>query len=232
MKVIIDNFLVMILLKKNPYSYPAMLKLEGRRCVIVGGGRVAARKLASLGEAGADLTAVAPEFCSQLTEAAAKYRCRLVRDVYRRSYLENAFIVIAATDSAAVNRQVSADAPCLCNNVTEPELSSFTVPSAITEGRMLFTVATGGVPAYTRLLKSYLQQKITPAFSDFNEFLHEQRAAVKDIPSSPTDRTAFWRGVLTQDILNLLEAGHTAKAKEKILNAVNSFRAQSQNSSR
>ncbi len=232
MKVIIDNFLVMILLKKNLYNYPVMLKLQGRSCVIIGGGQVAARKLASLGEAGAKITAVAPEFCSLLLEEARRYNCRLVQDVYRPSYLQGAFIVIAATDSMEVNRQVTADAPALCNNITEPELSSFTVPSLIREGRMLFTVATGGVPAYTRLLKSYLQQKITPAFSEFNEFLYEQRAAVKSIPSAPRERTAFWRGVLTQEILNLLEAGHTAEAKEKILNAVNSFRAQSQNSSR
>ena len=218
------------MLIKNAFQYPAMLKVQGRRCVIIGGGTVAARKLQTLLDARACVTVVAPEFCKAITNK--KTVCTLVADTYKPEYLAGAFVVIAATNSFAVNRQIAQDAPCLVNNITEPELSNFTVPASITEGSITLALATGGMPAFTRLLKSQLAQIVTPELADFNDFLLLQRDVVKATATSSEARTAFWRSVLNKQLLNLVMAGETAKAKEKLSDAVNSFRAQSQNSTR
>lgn len=218
------------MLIKNEFHYPAMLRVAGKRCVIIGGGTVAARKLGSLLEAGANVTVIAPAFCEAVQRHSQE--ATLITDSYRPQYLQAAFVVIAATNDKAVNRQVTADAPCLVNNITEPELSNFTVPSAIREGDITLALATGGMPAFTRLLKKQLAQLVTPALADFNDFLLSQRDVVKMTDSTSEERTAFWRSVLTQDLLNLLMAGEAAKAKEKVLDAVNSFRTQPQDSSR
>lgn len=218
------------MLNKNNFQYSVMLNLKGKNCVIIGGGGVAARKLITLGEAGAKITIVAPAFCQEALNAAQKYCCNIIKDVYHPAHIADAFITIAATDSKAVNREISQNAPFLVNNITEPELSNFTVPASLEIGSLKLTIATGGIPAYTRFLKSFLQQKLTPAFAEFNEFLKEQRDQVKNIPSTPSERTAFWRKTLNQEILNLLEANDIFQAKEKVRYAVNSFRAQSQNS--
>lgn len=216
----------------NNFRYPAMLRLQNRQCVIIGGGQVAARKLSTLCQAGAKVTVVAPQFCALLLEKAQKFSCTLIRESYKKDFLTNAFIVIAATDNAAINRQITAEAPCLCNNITEPELSNFTVPASFTEGNISVALATGGMPAFTRILKQRLQQVITPEIADFNEFLHKQRLVVQQIPSTPEQRTAFWRQTLTDHIVNLVAADNAAQAKENILDAISSFRTQSQNSSR
>ena len=118
------------------------------------------------------------------------------------------------------------------NNITEPELSNFTVPSSISEGSITIALATGGMPAFTRLLKTQLAQFITPELADFNDFLREQRDVVKAITPDSKAHTAFWRSVLNKALLNQVMAGETAKAKEKVLDAVNSFRSQSQDSPR
>ena len=220
------------MLIENNFHYPVILKLTGKKCVIIGGGEVAARKLNTLCEAGAEVTVVAPEFCALLQNAAAKHHCQLVQDYYQTQYLQQAFVVIAATNNAMVNRQVTADAPVLCNNITEPELSNFTVPSSFTQGDITVALATGGMPAFTRILKEKLQQVITPDIAAFNEFLREQRLIVQQIPSTPAQRTALWRQILTEEIINLVAAGHAAQAKENILDAISSFRSQSQNSPR
>ena len=220
------------MLIKNRFHYPAILKLEGKKCVIIGGGQVAARKLATLCEAGALVTVVAPEFCDLLLETAAKHHCQLVKDYYQAQYLQQAFIVIAATNDAAINRQVTAEAPMLCNNITEPELSNFTVPSSFSQGDITVALATGGMPAFTRVLKKKLQQVISLDIANFNEFLRQQRLVVQQIPSTTAQRTAFWRQILTEDIINLVAAGHAAQAKENILDAISSFRSQSQNGPR
>ncbi|MDY4920182.1 MAG: bifunctional precorrin-2 dehydrogenase/sirohydrochlorin ferrochelatase [Phascolarctobacterium sp.] len=218
------------MLIKNYFHYPAFLAIEGKSCVIIGGGQVAARKLQTLCEAGAKVTVIAPDFCTALQNIALKFHSQMISATYDSSYLQGAFITIAATNDKAINRQITEDAPLLCNNITEPELSNFIVPSAIKQGNITLALATGGMPAFTRLLKQRLQHVITPEIADFNEFLRKQRLEVQQIPSTPEARTAFWRKTLTEDLINLVAAGHAAQAKENILDAINSFRTQSQNS--
>ena len=69
-----------LMLIENNFHYPAILKLKGKKCVIVGGGQVAARKLVTLCEAGAEVTVVAPELCAELLKEAEKYSCQLIKD--------------------------------------------------------------------------------------------------------------------------------------------------------
>ena len=218
------------MLIENHFHYPAMLRVANKRCVIIGGGTVAARKLQTLLNAGADVTVIAPVFCEQIQALANA--CTLITDSYKPKYLQNAFVVIAATNNNTVNKQITFDAPCLVNNITEPELSNFTVPSSISTGSITVSLATGGMPAFTRLLKTRLQQFVTPELADFNDFLLTQRNVVKETPTTSEARTKFWRSVLNEALLNLLMAGKTAEAKEKVLDAVNSFRTQPQNSTR
>ncbi len=218
--------------KGRLFTYPTMLNLTGKKCVIIGGGSVAERKLHSLLQAGASVTVIAPQFTTGIEEATRQTHCTLIAKTYQPQQLDNAFLVIAATDSKVINREVTRQAPFLCNNVTEPELGNFTVPASLVKENITLTIATGGMPAYTRLLKKYLDNKLTPAMVEFNDFLQEIRQEVQKLPSTPATRTSFWRQALTEEIINLLEENNYTAAKEKIIHAVNCFRSQSQNRSR
>lgn len=220
------------MLIENDFHYPVMLNITGKHCTIIGGGTVAARKLRSLAEAGALVTVVAPEMCEEVRRLAQAYACTLIEATYAPRYLQNAFITIAATDSKEINRQVCADAPLLCNNITEPELSSFSVPASFSQGDITVALATGGMPAFTRLLKQRLQGLITPEMADFNEFLRQKRLEVLRIPSTHAQRAAFWRACLTEDVINLVATNAVAQAKEQISDAISSFRTQSQDGTR
>lgn len=216
--------------EENKFIYPAMLSLTNKKCVVVGGGTVALRKTKTLIEAGAKVTLIAPNFASEILDLASLLT--LVQRNYENDDLQGAFLVVAATDSFEVNRQVTEAATCLVNNITEPELSNFIVPSSFSKGDIQISIATGGVPAFTRKLKQYLQGKLPESFAEFNEFLQEQRNVVKSIPSSSAERTAFWRDALNEEVFDLLEQGKTLLAKEIFLHAVDRFRAESQDSSR
>ncbi len=220
------------MLIENHFNYPIMLNLHQKRCVVVGGGTVAARKLQTLLQAGAQVTVVAPQFSDEVLAAVQDSNVILEEKKYEKRQLQDAFLVIAATDSKEINRQITADAPFLCNNITEPQLGNFSVPAHITQGDITLALATGGMPAFTRLLKQHLSTILTADLDAFNSFLLEQRELVKSIPSTPKARTAFWRQTLTINLLNLVLAGDLASAKEKIVDAISSFRTQSQNSSR
>lgn len=218
-------------MKPLEFTYPAMLKLKGRKCVIIGGGTVAARKLTSLLASGAQVSCVALDFTQELLDAAGT-KVELIRASYDSTYIKDAFIAVAATSDKDVNRRITQDAPFLVNNITEPDLSNFIVPSSFTRGSITVAVATGGMPAFTRQLKQLLLETVTPELSEFNAFLYKTREEVKSVASAPKERGAFWRSVLTEDLLKEAAAGDVSKAKEKILDAVSSFRAKSQDSSR
>ncbi len=199
------------------FNYPVMLSLAGKKCVVVGAGATAARKINTLRRAGALVTIVAPEFAEEFKG------CTLIKDVYKKEYLENAFLTVAATDDAAVNRRVTKDAPFLVNNVSEPRNGNFIVPASFTEGKIKVAISTG-MPAYSRALKNLIHERLRIDFAAFNDILIEERKKVKKILPDHRARVAFWRKTLNKDVMKLLEDGEIDLAKEKISRAVNSIR--------
>ena len=205
-------------MEENLFRYPAMLNLNGKRCAVIGGGKVALRKTRTLVAAGANVTVIAPAADENLTALAADGKIKLV--------LRNCFLVVAATDSAALNRQIAAEAHCLVNVVTEPELGNFSVQAQSTSGRLSFTAFGGGLPAYTALLARDIARIYGDDFAEFAEFLHEARTRLQQSGLTPKERTAFWRKQLTEEAIGLLHEGRLNTLKERINNAIDSFRAE------
>ena len=219
-------------MQQNSFSYPAMLDLKNKKCVIIGGGKVAIRKALLLIEAGADLTVIAPEADPQLLTLAKTGLLRLELRAYTDNDLLDTFVTVAATNDFHINRKIAAAAPCLCNVVTEPSLGNFSVPSTVKNGALIFTISTGGMPALTRILAQDLRAYYGSDFAEFNEFLQQLRQELKAVDTTPEKRTAFWRQTLTQSVIDLLHAGKLDQAKEIITDAANRFRLESQNSPR
>src|ERR1700723_2987966 len=113
--------------------YPVNLVLEGRRCVVVGGGAVAARKVEGLVAAGAEVVVIAPEIGAPIRERGGT----VVQRSYRLGDLDGAWLAIVATDDPAVNRLVRADgdaAGVWINAADDPTACSFTLPAVVRRG--------------------------------------------------------------------------------------------------
>src|SRR5579859_253481 len=124
--------------------YPVDLVVEGRRCVVVGGGSVAARKVEGLVAAGAEVIVVAPEVHESIR---AQHGVVVEQRAYRRGDLDGAWLAIAATDDPEVNGQVHADgeaAHLWVNAVDDPPSCSFTLPAVLRQGPVQVTVSTSG----------------------------------------------------------------------------------------
>ncbi len=134
--------------------YPIYLDVKDKKCVIVGGGKVAYRKVCSLKEAGAEVVVVSPETCPEM---ANEEGLTLVKKNYDESVLDGALLVIAATDNEEVNKKVVADAKkrnIIVNVVDRPELCSFIVPSTINRGDLCISISTGGAsPAVSKSVR-------------------------------------------------------------------------------
>jgi len=127
--------------------YPVNLELRGRRVVIVGGGRVAARKALRLVAAGARLSVVAPRLEGRLAALAASGSLVHLERPYLPGDLDGALLAFAATDDAAVNRAVAAEARergILVDLVDAPREGDFTTPALLARGDLLITASTGG----------------------------------------------------------------------------------------
>ncbi len=219
-------------MKEAMFSYPVQLRVKGRRCAVVGAGSVAYRKAKGLAAQGADVTVIAPECCPDVQALICRQQVKWIADRYRPEYIDGAFLVFAATDSDAVNRQVVEDAPGLVSSATAPETGDFSLPAVCRKGPVAFTVSAGGHAGYARLLKSWLMKRFPEEAAAFGAYLLDVRQRLLETKSTPKERTAFWRNVLNDELMDLLERHRIEEAREQIEHAVDCFRTESSNRSR
>ena len=154
-----------------PSYYPVFLNLKGKKCIVVGGGRVAGRKVLSLLKSGADITVISPELTKRLKKESVNRvnrvnrvkgsggNLRHISREYKKGDLKNAFLVIAATDSNEINRRVSEEAPYLVNVVDVPSLCNFIVPSVVKRGPLTIAISTSGVsPSIAKAVRKELEK--------------------------------------------------------------------------
>lgn len=158
--------------------YPIFLKLAGRAVVVVGAGDVAARKIAVLVDAGARVRVVAPQAVDVVRQLAADGRVEWVTRRYAGGDAQGAWLIVAATSDARVQRQVAADAEAAHTfviAVDDPENASAYSGAIVDRPPMKIAISSSGAaPALTRLLKEILEYAL-PA-EDWIEHARELRA--------------------------------------------------------
>ena len=200
--------------------YPMMVDLTDRRCLVVGGGRVAERKVALLVECGAAVEVVSPAATARLETLAEAERIRLRRRPVRTADLDGAFLVVAATDDAEVNRDVAERARAagsLVNVVDDPEACSFQVPSVVRRGDLTITISTGGgSPALAKKLRQRLEQTIGPEYEGFLAALRELRERAQRTIHDPEQRRAVYRRAVESDLFEHVARGDSAAISARI----------------
>lgn len=205
---------------------PVFLNLSGKRCLVVGGGEVAARKAELLLRAGAALEVVAPTAGPALRELHARHgeRIRHAARAFRPTDLDDCTLAVAATSDEAVNREVSAQARARAvpvNVVDRPELCSFIMPSIIDRSPVLVAVSTGGAsPVLARLIRTRLEALIPAAFGRLANLARAFREPVKERIAEPNARRAFWERVLTGPIAEMVFAGREGAAHDALAAAL------------
>ncbi|MBR5913200.1 MAG: bifunctional precorrin-2 dehydrogenase/sirohydrochlorin ferrochelatase [Selenomonadaceae bacterium] len=190
--------------------YPINLIVENKKCVVVGGGKVAYRKICGLLEAGAQVEVIAPEICAEISKLVDAGKIKLIREKYSTEKISDGLILIAATDDAEVNRFIAESAReknFLVNVVTDFD-GDFTVPSKIVRGDFMLTISTGGnSPAFSKFVREMLETEFDSNFDEGLKIISELRREVKKILPDDKARTKFWREGLTPEIWQLLKSG-------------------------
>lgn len=202
---------------------PTFMVIRDRPCLVVGGGEIAARKIALLLQAGGQITVVAPKLCAPLRELRDKERLIHREGVFSPSDLEGCNLVIAATNDQAINARISE----LCqaralpvNVVDQPELCSFIMPAIIDRDPILIAVSTGGSsPVLARLIRGRLESLIPAAYGRLAELAARFREKVQQrVPVSR--RRIFWEQVLQGPIAEMVFSGREAAAQSALETAL------------
>ena len=213
--------------------YPLNVDLSGRSLILVGGGRVAERKVRGILSAGTEtsICVIAPKITMVLQEHAAAGRLCWKQACYADGMLEGAFLVYAATDLREVNAAVAAEAKrrgIPVNVIDDPAASTFQVPASIHRGELILSVSTaGGSPALSRAIRMELEEMYPPAFGMWLERVSCLRVELQECISSSSARTRFWHTALRPDILTMVRHGAMEKAEVELRNAALDFGAQS-----
>jgi uroporphyrin-III C-methyltransferase/precorrin-2 dehydrogenase/sirohydrochlorin ferrochelatase len=174
--------------------FPIMLHLEGKRCLVVGAGGVALRKVQGLVAEGARVHVVAPEVVPQIASMAGGGQVTVERRAYRPGEAADYVLVFAATDRPEVNRRVFEDASgagVWVNSADDPENCSFHLPARVRRTPLQLAIASGGeVPFAVRRLRQLLEQRFGPEWGEWVEAASRFRSRVLGMGLDPVEREA------------------------------------------
>ena len=208
-------------------DYPINLRIAGKKCIVIGGGTVACRKVKSLIAAGAEVTVFSPTLTPELAEMVKKKQFNYIARPYQKGDLKGFFLVICATDNTTVNQAVSAEAErlgILANVVDVPELGNFSVPAQVKRGDLLLTVSTGGKsPAMAKKLRQELAKQYGEEYGEYLDMLDKIRRELKQRLATSKQRELFWRETIDENVLALLRQGRIEEAEAVICHAVSSI---------
>ncbi|ALP37867.1 siroheme synthase [Paenibacillus sp. IHB B 3084] len=184
---------------------PISLNCKNKLCCIVGGGRIAERKVKGLMESGAFITVISPNITPDLQVLADHKQLHWVNRVYREGDLQGAFLVYAATDRREVNNTVAHEAVrrgILVNVADRSEDADFITPGIIRRGRLTISVSTAGAgPAVTSEITSALDTLFGSEYEPYLDFMYDMRQAIKRTISSPQQRAKLLRRLASSGIL-------------------------------
>ena len=200
--------------------FPAFLDITAKQCLVVGGGEVAARKTALLVNCGAHVTVIAPELSAGFNEFKQNPRIIHQPQPFTAAHLDQAVLVIVATENLDLSQEVSSAAQALripVNVVDSPELCSFIVPAMIDRDPLVIAVSTGGAsPVLARLLRARLETLIPAAYGRLAMLAAAFRERVKNRFHAPAERRIFWEQALQGPVAELVFAGQEQAAAAAI----------------
>lgn len=184
---------------------PLFADLRQRRCLVIGGGAVAERKISMLRRAASTIVVVAPELTPRLrqwvTDGDLVWRAR----EFNVADMDGMHLVIAATDNAVTHRAAAAAARrvgCLFNAVDQPALSNFISPAIVDRSPLVIAISSGGaMPVLARRVRAWLERLLPEGLGRLAQTAGRWRGAVSEKIDDLIQRRHFWESVLDRGLL-------------------------------
>jgi precorrin-2 dehydrogenase/sirohydrochlorin ferrochelatase len=195
--------------------YPVNLDIRGRQCLVVGGGRVGARKVGTLLQCGAVVTVVSLTLVPRLSQLAAGKAIFLKQRPYQTEDLEGMFLVIGATDDEALNRRIHADAEnrhLLCNIADRPQICNFTLPAIVQRGDFVMAISTAGKsPAFAKHVRQQLETQYGPEYGTLLDLMGAIRIKLLAEAHAPEAHKPLFEQLINGNLLALVKANQVVR---------------------
>lgn len=179
--------------------YPLTVRVDKKRVVVIGGGKVAKFKIIPLLKQGADIVVVSTELDANLVKLVEEKQIRWYQREYEKSDIKDAFLVVAATSNSVLNEQIAEDAAVnqLVNVITNPESGNVHFPAAIHRGLLNVAVSTGGAsPKLAKKIRDDIANKYDEKYESYLDFLYEVRLKVKELQVEKRQKNILLQEVL------------------------------------
>ena len=211
-------------MKYIPKYFPLLISLKGKRCLVVGGGRVALRKVRNLLPYSTKIFVVSPECVPKLKEIAKRGKITLFKRPFIDTDLENVDLVFIATNNENLNCVIANKAKSLnipVNVVDDPDKCSFIIPSMIRRGPLLITISTDALyPALSKKIRKKLEKDFGKDFEKYIILIGELRDKIIKQIKDKKQKEEIVEFILNSDIFKVIKEMGKKEAKklgEKII---------------
>lgn len=205
--------------------YPAFINVKGRKCIVVGGGEVALRKVRMLLEQGGSVKVISPALCPELKDLAGNREIDLLQKDYQVGDLQDAFLAFAATDDPDINREMVLEASekgVLINVADQPQECNFIVPSYFRRGSITIAISTSGKsPALARKIRTRLEKIIGDEYAELAIIISQVRSDIKR-QKIKVDGSAWEEALDLDSLIELIRKGESQKAKTLLFDTLRS----------
>lgn len=204
------------------------LRLDGRKCLIVGGGAVAYRKAKFLAEKAAELAVITPEYSAGIAQLAEEKRLTIIERKYQSPEAEKYGLVIAATSDEAVNQTVYEDcrrAHVPVNVVDDPPRCDFIFPAVIHRGSLSLAISTDGrAPFLTKFIRQTLETIFGPQWQAVTDLAEAFRAEIRRrYPDDQKRRQDCFKKFLAIDWPSLFVSAKPDEVEQQYTKLLNSL---------
>ena len=208
--------------------YPILINLQRFNCLVVGGGKVASRKVVSLLNFNANITVISPRISKPILELARQGKIKIIKKYYSRNIIDNFGVVFCATDNPEINRLVRKDCTdkrILLNVADEPDLCDFIMPANVIRGDLTISISSQGkAPFYTRKMKNKIEKLIDPVHEEILRLAGEFRKKVLDNDKLDSrEKARIFKFFASKDWENIIKANGIKSLKKYVNDALKEF---------
>jgi precorrin-2 dehydrogenase/sirohydrochlorin ferrochelatase len=204
--------------------YPIFLRVAGRACLVIGGGKVAVQKVESLLEAGAAVTVISPELTPELATLAATGGVTHHQRGYHDGDLLGFFLAYAATNDPTVHTRIAGDAEAagvLLNVVDAPQLCTFIVPAIVQRGDLVIATSTSGTsPALAKRIRRNLEDSFGPEYALALRLLGRLREELAERALPAAERQRIFGALVDSPLIDYLRGGRRAEVNRLLATTV------------
>ncbi|CAN2041554.1 precorrin-2 dehydrogenase / sirohydrochlorin ferrochelatase [Candidatus Magnetomoraceae bacterium gMMP-15] len=204
--------------------YPVNLNIKDKKCLVIGGGPVSARKVKTLIKCKAYLIVVSPEIHKDIIKLACENKIILKKRPYKTSDLNSVFLVIAATNNPKLNKKIGEDAALrqiLCNIVDMPEQGNFVLPSIVQSGDLMLAISTSGKsPALAKRLRQRLEKEFGQEYEVLLNLMGAVRKKLLSLNHAPHRHKKIFNKLLDEGLLEMIQEHRKDDIDELLVNTI------------